>query len=61
MGAENPPPIAIITRLTLTPNIAIIPKARRILHFGYTVQMENKYQVFNFTVGVNRGMPRTFF
>ena len=34
MGAENPPPIAIITRLTLTPNMAIIPKARMILHFG---------------------------
>ena len=37
MGAENPPPIAIITRLTLTPNMAIIPKARMILHFGYTM------------------------
>jgi hypothetical protein len=43
---ENPPPIAIITTLTLTPKIARIPKARSILSLGDTVRQTSDIKYF---------------
>lgn len=45
-GPENPPPIAIIIMLTLTPNTPRIPNIKRACRLGDNYSEEYQYGIF---------------
>lgn len=45
-GPENPPPIAIIIMLTLTPNTPRIPNIKRACRLGDNYSEEYRYGIF---------------